>query len=201
MRRAEIDEQNRYLMQRQRDFRRAADVVTDALMSFEEVEAIAVIGSVAKPLWKEVPRFRELRRAGIEVWHECKDLDLAVWISSLHRLDSLRRARDRALQQAYDAGTNSGTVGHQVEIFLIEPGTDAYLGRLCNFSKCPKGKPECRVPGCGAIPFNKRIEGFVPRADLLLPASYATLYHRGSGRLRSALDLPATADASPLPGQ
>src|SRR5581483_10863341 len=132
MRRAEIEDQNRYLLQRQHDFRRAADIVTDALVSFEEVEAIAVIGSVARPLWKEVPRFREFRRAGIDVWHECKDLDLAVWISSQHRLDSLRRARDRALQQAYDRGMSAGTVGHQVEIFLIEPGTDAYLGRLCS---------------------------------------------------------------------
>ena len=33
----------------------------------EPLTEIAVIGSVAKPLWKEVPRFREFRRAGIEV--------------------------------------------------------------------------------------------------------------------------------------
>jgi hypothetical protein len=57
--RSEVDER---LLRQQRDFRRAADIVTDALTSFEEVEAIAVIGSVAKPLWKEVPRFREFRR-------------------------------------------------------------------------------------------------------------------------------------------
>jgi len=82
LRRARVDEQNRYLLQQQHDFRRAADIITDALMIFEEIEAIAVIGSVAKPLWKEIPRFSEFRRAGIEVWHECKDLDLAVWISS-----------------------------------------------------------------------------------------------------------------------
>ena len=84
MRRAEIEEQNQRLLRLQQNFRRAADIVTDALMVFEEIEAIAVIGSVAKPLCKEVPRFREFRRAGIEVWHGCKDLDLAVWISSQH---------------------------------------------------------------------------------------------------------------------
>jgi hypothetical protein len=55
VRRAEIEEQNRYLLRQQHDFRRAADIVTDALMTFEEVEAIAVIGSVAKALWKEIP--------------------------------------------------------------------------------------------------------------------------------------------------
>ena len=190
MRRAKVDEQNRYLQQQQRDFRRAADIVADALMIFEEVEAIAVIGSVAKPLWKEVPRFSEFRRAGIEVWHECKDLDLAAWISSQHRLGALRRARDVALREAYEAGTGPGTASHQVEIFLIEPGTDSYLGRLCKFAACPKDKPQCRVPGCGAIPFNRRVEGFVPHADLLASAGHAMLYKRGVGRVRSALDLP-----------
>ena len=190
MKRAAIEEQNRFLLRQQHDFRRAADIVTDALMAFEEVEAVAVIGSVAKPLWKEVPRFREFRRAGIEVWHECKDLDLAVWVSSQHRLGELRRARDVALRRAFESGAGPGTVGHQAEIFLIEPGTDRYLGRLCSFNACPKGKPACRVPGCGTIPFNKRVDGFVPYADLLAPATYAMLYRRGAGRLRSALDLP-----------
>ena len=77
-----IEEQNRYLLERQRQFRLAADVVVRAWMDFPEVWAIAVIGSVAKPLWKEVPRFSEFRREGIEVWHECGDLDLALWINS-----------------------------------------------------------------------------------------------------------------------
>jgi hypothetical protein len=201
LKRAEIEEQNRYMLRLQHDFRRAADIVTDALMTFEEVEAIAVIGSVAKSLWKEVPRFREFRRAGIELWHECRDLDLAVWISSQLRLGALRRARDSALRRGYESGTGSSTASHQVEIFLIEPGTDRYLGRLCNFNECPKGKPECRVPGCGAVPFNKCVDGFVPHADLLASASYAMLYQRGAGRLRSALDLPEADDASRARGR
>lgn len=194
MKRSEIEDQNRYLLRRQHNFRWAADVVADALMPFEEVEAVA--GSVAKSLWKEVPRFREFRRGGIEVWHECKDLDLAVWISSQHRLAALRRARDAALREAYESETGISTANHQVEIVLIEPGSDRYLGRLCNFNACPKGKPQCLVPGCGAIPFNKRVEGFVPYADLLAPAAYAMLYRRGAGRLRSALDLPESGDAT-----
>jgi len=196
MRRARIEEQDRSLLRHQRDFRRAADIVTDALMRFEEVVAVAVIGSVAKPLWKEVPRFSEFRRAGIEVWHECKDLDLAVWISSQHRLGELRRARDAALRKAYEAGTGPSTANHQVEIFLIEPGTNKYLGRLCNFNACPKDKPQCAVPGCGTVPFNKHVAGFKPHADLLASATYATLYRRGEGRLRSALELPSVDEAA-----
>ncbi|MDB5479174.1 MAG: hypothetical protein JWO83_227 [Caulobacteraceae bacterium] len=38
MRRADIEEQNRYLLERQREFRMAADVVAEAWMVFPEVE-------------------------------------------------------------------------------------------------------------------------------------------------------------------
>jgi hypothetical protein len=191
MRRAKIEEQNRLMLRQQHEFRIAADVATRAWMVFPEVQAIAVIGSVAKALWKEVPRFREFRREGIEVWHECGDLDLALWIDSQHRLGELRRARDRALREAYEAGVGMSVASHQVDVFLFEPKSDHYLGRLCSFSQCPKGRPQCLVPGCGAIPFNKRVEEFKPHADLLAPAHHAMLYERGAGRLRSALDLPA----------
>lgn len=191
MRRKEIEQQNRLMLKRQREFRMAADVVTDAWIAFAEVRAVAVIGSVARKLWREVPRFREFRSEGIEVWHECGDLDLALWLDSQQRLGELRSAASRALRAAYAEGTGVSVVSHQLDIFLIEPGSDRYLGRLCSFSTCPKGKRECFVPGCGAIPFNKRVEEFAPHADLLVPARHAMLYERGAGRLRSALDLPA----------
>ncbi|HJQ57840.1 MAG TPA: hypothetical protein VJ890_13080 [Vineibacter sp.] len=192
MRRAEIDEQNRYLLAQQRQFRMAADVIVAAWMDFPEVQAIAVIGSVAKPLWKEVPRFRDFRRRNIVVWHECKDLDLALWIDAQDRLRELRRAAERALQQAFRDGTGISVVGHQVDVFLFEPGSDRYLGRLCAFNQCPKGKPQCAAPGCGEISFNQHIAGFKPRGDLLAPARDAMLFRRGLGRIRSALDLAAT---------
>jgi hypothetical protein len=191
VRRAKIEEQNQSMLRRQREFRVAADVVTDAWMAFPEVRAVAVIGAVAKALWKEIPRFSDFRRAGIEVWHECGDLDLALWIDSQDRLGALRRAAALALRAAFESGAGTSVVSQQLDIFLIEPGSERYLGRLCSFNACPKDKQECLVPGCGAIPFNKRIAEFTPRADLLEPARYAMLYERGVGRLRSALDLPA----------
>lgn len=192
MRRGEIEEQNRYLLERQRQFRLAADIVAEAWMVFPEVWAISVIGSVARPLWKEVPRFRAFRREGIEVWHECADLDLALWIESSYRLGELRRAAERALRQAYEAGSGVSVAGQQLDVFLFEPGSDRYLGRLCSYSQCPKAKRDCLVPGCGETPFNKRVAGFEARADLLAPAAHAMLYRRDVGRLRSALQLPAT---------
>lgn len=146
------------MIARQREFRAAADVVSDAWASCPEVQAVAVIGSVARPLWKEVPRFTEFRRAGIEVWHECFDLDLALWIDSQAGLRALRSAAGRALRTAFEAGTGMRVAESQLDIFLVEPGTDRYLGRLCKFNACPKGKLDCLVPGCGTIPFNKRVD-------------------------------------------
>src|SRR5258707_9760904 len=166
MRRTKIEQQNEYLLIQQRRFRVAADVVTDAWMAFPEVQAVAVIGAVAKALWKEIPRFSDFRRAGIEVWHECGDLDLALWIDSQDRLGALRRAAAQALRAAFERGAGTSVVSQQLDVFLIEPGSDGYLGRLCSFNACPKDKRECLVPGCGAIPFNKVIAEFRPRADL-----------------------------------
>lgn len=123
---------------------------------------------------------------------------MALWIDSQERLGGLRRAANRALRAAYEAGTGISVVGNQVDVFLFEPGSDRYLGRLCKFNQCPKGKRDCLVPGCGAIPFNKRIAEFTPHTDLLAPASHAMLYKRGVGVLRSALDLPAVTAAERL---
>ncbi len=191
MRRAEIEQQNRAMLQQQRQFRMAADVVTEAFAAFAEIQAVAVIGSVAKALWKEVPSFYEFRRARIEVWHECHDLDLAVWLDSQDRLGEMRRTLALALSAAFKAGIGMSIVPQQVDVFLFEPHSDRYLGRLCRYNSCPKGKQDCLVPGCGAIPFNKIVDGFRPYGDIVASAPDTTLYVRGKGRLRSALDLPS----------
>jgi hypothetical protein len=190
MRRAEIESQNLYLLKRQRDFRMAADVVCDAWAAFHEVRAVAVIGSVAKRLWKEVPRFKDFRRAGVEVWHECGDLDLALWLESQDRLGALRKAAVKALREAFEAGIGGGVASHQLDVFLFEPAKDRYLGRLCSYNRCPNDKIDCMTPGCGATPFNKRIPDFEPWPGLLADVDRSVLYRRGVGRIRSALDLP-----------
>lgn len=163
--RAAIEAENRHQLERQRQFRAAADLLADAWSAFPEVGAVALIGSVARPLWKEVPRFREFRRAGAKVWHECLDLDLALWLDSQERLGDLRRAAAAALREARADGF--GVSDHQLDVFLFEPGSDRYLGRLCHFANCPKGKRECLVPGCGDIAFNRRFPDFTPRSDSL----------------------------------
>jgi hypothetical protein len=160
-------------------------------------EATALIGSVARPLEKEVPRYRAFARAGIAVWQECKDLDLAVWLGRLDRLDTLRKVRSRALRQLL-ADRNIGVADHQVEVFVLEPGSDRYRGRLCLYSACPKGKPDCQVPGCGAQPFLRQHEDFRFHPDALTPGRCVTLFDRAAGIRQRAADLPASEEVRQL---
>jgi len=201
MRKSEIDSQNQYLIRQQREYRLAADIVAAAWARFDEIQAIAVIGSLAKALWKEIPRFSDFRRERIEVWHECHDVDLAVWIDSQHRLGDLRRASHTALRKAYEAGAAMSVPGNLLDVFLFQPETDAYLGRLCGFSECPKGKLDCLTPGCGDIPFNKKHLDFTLEPSTLAGADKAMLYRRGQGVLMSAVDLPAPDEAAPKPSR
>jgi hypothetical protein len=188
--RREIAAQDRQMLDRQAQFRLAADAVTTALAGVPEIEAVALIGSVARPLWREVPRFQPFRHWNIPVWHECKDVDLAVWLDHLDRLQALHRARSLALHQLLE-DKQIGVAHHQVEIFVLQGGTNAYRGRLCRFSQCPKGKQECLVPQCGRNPLLQQHAGFTFWPDAVAPDKIIRLYDRRHGILRRAAETPA----------
>lgn len=191
---AGIAAQNRYLLRRYLDFRRAADAIAAAWRAHPEVAAVALIGSVARAPWKEVPRFAPYRRARIALWHECKDVDLALMLTDLQRLDGLRRAKNRVLRALHEAG-GPGVASHQVDVFILAPDSERYLGRLCDFNACPKGKPECLVAGCGATPFLRQHEDFRWRAAALGADRAVCLFARATGRVRRAIDLPLPSSA------
>lgn len=65
------------MLKRQRNFRRAAEHVAEAIARHPAVHRIALFGSAAMPLRKEIPRFRQFRRAGIAIWHEPYRITLA----------------------------------------------------------------------------------------------------------------------------
>jgi len=187
--RAGIEDQNGLLLDRYREFRIAADAVAAAWRSHPHVLAVALIGSVARDPWKEVPRFAPYRRARIELWHECKDLDLALWLSDLSDLNGLRRTSATALRKLMER-ERIGVAAHQADVFILEPGTDRYLGRLCAFNACPKGKRECEVPACGDVPFLRQHEAFEWWADTLAPGKAVRLFDRASGTVAKAAELP-----------
>ena len=187
---AAILAEERGLLERQRIFRVTADRVTAALARCRDVEAVALIGSVARPLWREVPRFAPYRQLRLPIAHECKDLDLAVWVSRLDELDVLRRARGRVVGEIV-AERGHGPAVHEIEVFLLEPGTNRYLGRLCYFRQCPAGKRDCLVVGCGQQPFLKQHDEFSFHQEALADGAAVRLFDRVAGGIVGrAVDLP-----------
>jgi len=173
----EIEEQDKLMLSRQKRFRVAADCVASAFARIPAIQKVVLLGSVAVPLKKEVPRFREFKREGVEVFHECKDIDLAVWLSDLGVLRVLQKARSSALNDLLRE-KNIGVAHHQVDVFIMEPETDRYLGRLCDCAKCPKGTDDCLVPGCGEVRFLKQHRKFVFDPKTLQPQNSIVLFSR-----------------------
>lgn len=172
-------ETNGLRLKRQHDLHIAAQYVTLALGELPAVRRVVLFGSVARPLEKERPHRAAEREAGLQwTWHHCEDIDLAVWVDDLSDLRGLQRARSRALKLLLDAH-GIGVAHHQVDLFIFEPGTDEYLGRVCAYAQCPKGKRDCATPGCGATPFLKQIRDFVLEPDALDPAYCVCLYEHG----------------------
>ena len=194
--RREIAEQEGYLLKRQVEFRRAADAIAADLAKIPEVRAITLFGSLARPLVREVPRFQSYRRHGIEILHECKDIDLAITIDRLDHLAALNRARSRSVIDLFEH-SGIGVAHHQVDIFLFGETWNDYLGRLCTYGQCPKGKVECLTPGCGRELFLRQHRDFVLEPDALAADRSVPLYERGSGLLRRASDLEATSIPDP----
>ncbi len=173
--RREIAEQDEGLIRRWRELRVAAVYVAEALAQLPAVEQVVLFGSVAQPLQREVPRFRAYRRAGIKLFHECKDVDLAVWTGSVSDLRSWQRARVEGLSRL--AKERRITFAHhQIEVFIMDARTGEHLGRLCNFRHCPAEKSECRASGCGREPLLRQVEGFDWQPNALAVDRHVVLY-------------------------
>jgi predicted nucleotidyltransferase len=184
----EIEDEDRRRLRHREAFRTAADYVAAAFAGLAFVQRVVLFGSVAQPAEREAPRQRRYRRAGARLWRESKDVDLAIWVSEVSDLKALQRARGRALNDLF-ADLEMGVAHHQVDVFLFEPETDRYLGRLCHFGVCPKHKPECRVEDCGAAPFLRQHEGFLFEPRSLERGRSVVLFDREQG-----LSPPAHAD-------
>ena len=179
----DIDEENSILLRRQRLFRWAAQSVAVAASELAAVRKVAAFGAAALPLKMEVPRFRQFRQHRIEVFHECADLDLAIWMNDFADLKGLKKALSRGLKIVQNT-PYGGVANHQVDVHLFDAASDEYRGRLCVFGVCPKpGKRECRVPGCGAHPFLQQFAHYRFNPGRFAGEPQVMLFDRDSGFL------------------
>ena len=185
-------ESNRRLIERQRRFRRAADLAAKALIPFKEVQAVSLFGPVAMPLWKEIPDIDVYRQRGIALWHECAGVDLAVWLNRFNQLSSMRMAIIRALTMNRDSGNLVAL--SEIAVNLLEHGTDRYVGSLCYFAKCPAGEAACAVAGCGAVGHLRQFRDYRFDHDNLAEGRCVTLFDRATATVTPAADLPGPAE-------
>ena len=88
----EIAQENTAVLKRRDSFRRVAEMAATGFGKLPFVQKVVLFGSVAAPPKKEGPRFRRLRRARVEIYHECNEVDLAIWVADLTQLRELKRA-------------------------------------------------------------------------------------------------------------
>jgi hypothetical protein len=172
-----VEEDNARARRRRERLRTAGDAVAAALAEVPCVQKVVLFGSVVRDpetIWR---RYRGYGRVAVE--RRCGDADLAVWVSDLTELATLQRVRNKTAGRL-DRELELGVPHHQIEIFLMEPGTDRYLGRLCTTNACPRpGKEECWTTGCGAPLHLKQIDGFAFRPEALSPDRSEVLFERG----------------------
>jgi hypothetical protein len=171
------------MLRRQRLFRWAAQSTANTLSERPEVQRVAAFGAIAKPLKPEVPRFAQFRRHGIEILHECSDLDLAAWLTRFDQLSGLRKSTSRGLRLVQET-QYGGVPHHQVDVHLLDSVSGEYRGRLCDFNSCPKhGKRECKVKNCGSVEFLRQLDRFQFNRRRFEDEPKVVLFDRSSGFL------------------
>ncbi len=174
----EIHDQDRAMLLRQGQFRMAAKLLAGNLAEMAEVRKVVLFGSTALPLWKEVPRFSRLKHRRIKVYHECNNIDLAVWVTSPAGASHMRKAASSTVNDLVASGIHFNLAHHHFSIHLVDHASNRYLGMVCHYSQCPKHKPECQVPGCGADKFVQILPWFKFKPERLNSHNSLVLFER-----------------------
>ncbi len=149
----EIEQQDRAMLRRQEEFRKAARALAAKLALRPDVRKVVLFGSTALPLWKEVPRFFRLRTKSIKVYHECGNIDLAVWVTATSGAPEMRKACAAVVNELVEKEIHFSIASHYFCLHLVDAATGSYLGMVCHYNQCPKHKPACDAPGCGQQKF------------------------------------------------
>jgi hypothetical protein len=195
---AYILEVNTQSVLRQCLLRWAGRSVAIAMSELPEIHKVVEFGTVAQPLTKEVSRLYD----DVKVFHECQDLDLAVWTSDLSRLKQLKSAAKRGITSL--GHTPCGYVPCQhLDVHLFDAAVGEYRGRLCFFDDCPRrNRPQCFFKNCGAAQSLGQFPNYRFNPAQFEAEPKVTLFDRGTGYLVYAprMDLnPASMTCRPVP--
>ena len=168
---------------RYQEFLYVAVKLAERLTEFPEVERIALFGSLAKPPYRE--RYRYKKR--IWAFHEPKDIDLAVWLSSLESLGSMRRVMATLVQEVIKKAP--GICEGAMELFVFDSKSSRYLGRVCHSKQCPRGDIDCMTEECGKPSHLKVENNFTLRPDAVSRINSQLLFERTPVNLASASNL------------
>jgi len=191
---AEIALERESSQRRQDEFRTVAGYAAEEFAKLAEVRRVVLFGSVAVPLVEYYPRSGKYRSMRASALRECGDIDLAVWVNDIGNLRALQLARNSAARR-FTAEHQYGPAPHQIDVFIMDADSGRFVGNLCCFKDCPKGKPDCWVEGCGNPPHLKLYNNFKLQLSALSPTKSVVLYEsEESGsphrieRLRAVVD-------------
>ncbi len=180
----------------------AVESVVEEMAKVPSVKKVAIIGSLAKTAKKiqerdrlfggtlpvnaeddlredtnpsdhnHVMLFSDSKRSRSKQMH---DVDLAVWVSGLKDLRSIRHALAMGVKN-FIANGNFGVSNNEFDVFLLDATSSKYLGNLCSYARCPKGKEDCQTPACGEVRFLKLYRGFTFYPDSVNSADRIDVY-------------------------
>jgi hypothetical protein len=177
--RGEIAREDLCMLRRQDQFRKAARLLTKKLADMPPVRKVVLFGSVALPLWKEVPMHSRMHSRRIKIFHECENIDLAVWVSTPSIAATIRRAHSAVVNELLDNEVHFEIAHHFFSTHLIDDLTGKYHGMVCHYGQCPKRQKEvCRVPGCGEHKFVRVLPGFRLKPERLHTHNSQVLFER-----------------------
>ena len=186
------DTEDKNALKQHQSFIAVALELAGRLVENPEVERIALFGSLARPpILEPHPYSKRLRERGVHIFHSPKDIDLAIWFSSLSNLGAIRKTMTKTVSDM--AEQTPGICEGSVELFVFDHQTGKHLGQVCHFSKCPR-YANCSAHGCG-MPKHLKIEkDFVLYPDAISRVNSEILFER-----TPTVDLPNTNLFSELP--
>jgi len=186
------DTDDKNALKRHQSFIAVALMLAERLTEYPAVERISLFGSLAKPpVLEPHPYSKRLRERGVHIFHSPKDIDLAIWFSSLDNLGAIRKMMTKIVADM--AEQTSGLCDGSVELFVFDHQSGKYLGRVCHFSKCPR-YANCPTQGCGTPKYLKTKKDFVFYPDAISRVNSEILFER-----TPTVDLPNANLFSEIP--